>query len=161
MSPVNRRIITTDLGLLLMRIMVGVVFIFHGSQKLFGAFDGPGIQGFAGYLESLGVPLPVVSSVLAGCAEFFGGIVVLLGTGLRIGAVFPMIVMLVAVTQVHAGRFSVENNGMEYPLTLAAVLAGLILTGPGRLTLGQLIAAVRRGRGFTFSRSAPPAVQQR
>ena len=120
-----------DIGLLLIRIMVGIVFMFHGSQKLFGIFDGPGLGGFAGYLESLGMPFPFVNSILAACAEFFGGLALLLGFG------FPWINIPVAFTMLvaaytHWGAFSVQSNGMEYPLTLAFIVIGLAFTGAGQ-----------------------------
>ena len=60
--------ILNDTALLLIRLMLGVVFVFHGSQKLFGFFEGPGIEGFAGYLSSLDVPLPLLNAWLASLA---------------------------------------------------------------------------------------------
>lgn len=125
----------TDIGLLMIRGILGIVFLFHGSQKLFGAFEGPGIRGFASLLDGQGIPSPFAAAVLSGGTEFFGGLLVLLGLWLRI-AVIPMVAnMLVAVVVVHSGAFSVQNEGMEYALTLAVVLAALGLTGPGRFSV--------------------------
>ena len=62
----DRTVGTRDVGLLMIRLMLGVVFVFHGSQKLFGLFGGPGIEGFAGFLGQLGAPVPTVSALLAG-----------------------------------------------------------------------------------------------
>lgn len=126
---------TVDLGLLMMRLMLATVFIFHGSQKLFGLFGGAGVKGFAGYLESLGVPYPLFSAYLAGSAEFFGGIALLLGIGLPVAAVFICTVMLTAAFKVHGGAFSGQQGGMEYPLTLAVMTASLALLGPGRFAV--------------------------
>lgn len=124
-----------DVGLLIIRIAVSIVFIFHGAQKLFGWFDGPGLNAFAGMLEAQKVPAPVVSAVLAACAEFFGGLLVLLGLALRV-AVIPMVfTMLVAILLVHRSAFSLQHNGMEYALTLGLVLLGLGFTGAGRMSL--------------------------
>jgi putative oxidoreductase len=124
-----------DGALLLSRIMLGVVFIFHGSQKLFAAFGGHGIEGFAGFLGQLGVPFPELSAGLAASAEFFGGILLISGVGVRL-AVIPMIMtMLVASFTVHGGAFDMQKGGMEYPLTLAVMLTSLGLSGPGRYTL--------------------------
>lgn len=135
----------TDVGLLLIRAMVGVVFVFHGAQKLFGAFGGPGLDGFAGFMTKLGLPQPYLQAVLAAATEFFGGLLLLLGLGTRL-AVVPMVVtMLVASFMVHGGAFSAQANGMEYPLTLAFVLAGLGLTGAGRISLDG-----RRASGGVF-----------
>ena len=126
-----------DVGVLLIRAIIAVVFMYHGSQKLFGMFEGPGIAGFAGFLESINVPLPKVNAVMAASAEVFGGIAVLLGVGLRI-AVFPMVVtMVVAIVTVHGKAFSAQAGGMEYPLTLAIVLLGLGLTGAGRFSIDE------------------------
>lgn len=124
----------TDLGLLLIRLMVGIVFVFHGSQKLFGLFEGPGIEGFAGWLTSLGVPLPTVSAWLAGLAEFVGGLAILTGFGLRLLALPVVFTMLVACYAVRDKGFA---GGMEFPLTLGFVVAGLGLIGPGRLVLAR------------------------
>jgi putative oxidoreductase len=132
---------TADLGLLIIRLALAAVFIFHGAQKIFGAFGGPGIEGFAGALESMKVPMPRLSAWLAAVSEFGGGIILLIGTGTRI-AVIPMIfTMLVAIVKVHSKAFSLEHGGMEYALTLGCVLLGLLLLGPGRITLGRLLGA--------------------
>lgn len=129
-----------DTGLLIIRLALAAVFMYHGAQKLFGAFGGPGISGFAGFLTNLGVPLPTLSAVLAGSAEFFGGLVLLIGTGTRIAAIPMAFTMLIAVTMVHNKAFSAAAGGMEYALTLGLILVALIFTGPGRFTLGRLIA---------------------
>lgn len=125
----------SDAGLLGIRLMLGVVFMYHGAQKLFGAFGGSGIEGFAGFLESLGMPLPTLNAYMAGGTEFFGGL--LLGVGLvtRLVSIPVAFTMLVAVFMVHGSAFGAQNNGMEYPLTLAVVTLGIGLIGPGRLSL--------------------------
>jgi putative oxidoreductase len=134
-----RTVRLADVGLLLIRVMLGVVFVYHGSQKLFGAFGGPGLEGFAGFMTKMGLPMPYLQAVLAGSAEFFGGLALLLGLATRL-AVVPMVVtMLVASFMVHGKAFSVQNGGMEYPLTLAVVLVGLGLTGPGALALDAVL----------------------
>ena len=63
-----------DLGRLLLRLMVGAVFIFHGAQKLFGLFGGGGLEATAQYMESIGLPNGKLMAGLAGGAEFFCGI---------------------------------------------------------------------------------------
>lgn len=129
----------TDIGLFVIRLMLAVVFLYHGSQKLFGAFGGPGIDGFAGYLGSMSVPMPKVSAIMAACTEFLGGVVLLVGTGTRIAALPMIITMLTAFFTAHKGAFDVQKGGGEYPLTLAAVILGLALAGPGRLSIGSLL----------------------
>ena len=127
---------SVSFGLLLIRIMVGVVFIFHGSQKLFGAWGGSGLDGFAGYLETLGVPYPHASAVLAGLAEFLGGISLVTGAFLRLLAIPLVITMLVAIFTAFPGKgFDAQKGGMEYPLTLLVVVAALAIMGPGEYAL--------------------------
>ncbi len=136
-----------DWGLLAIRMMLAAVFLFHGSQKLFGIFGGPGIEGFAGWLGSMNVPAPTINAYLAAGTEFFGGVALLLGVATRI-AVIPMVVtMLVAIVTVHGSAFSAQEGGMEYPLTLAVVLAGIGLTGAGKLSLdARLITTLKAKR---------------
>jgi putative oxidoreductase len=131
------RITPADVGLLLIRLMLGVVFIYHGAPKLFG-----GLDGFAGYLGGLGVPLPTVAALLAALAEFLGGLLLIAGLYFRLALWPTVITMLVAAFMVHGHAFNVQDQGMEYPLTLAVMVAGLALTGPGALTVGKLL-----GRG--------------
>lgn len=142
MSHGTIRIKLADVGLLLIRCMVGVVMSFHGSQKLFGVFGGSGIGGMIGYLQSKNVPLPTVSAWAAALAEFAGGLVLIAGVGVRAVVPFTVFTMLVAAFMSHGGAFDSQKGGMEYPLTLAVVMLGILLTGPGALTarrLGKLL----------------------
>lgn len=131
----NKTPLMPDLGLLLIRLMLGAVFLFHGAQKLFGAFDGPGISAFAGALESLGIPLPMAAAVCAALAEFVGGLALVTGLFMRPIIVTTAFTMFVAAFKVHGAAFSAENNGMEYPLTLGVVTVALFLTGSGKFAL--------------------------
>ncbi|MEZ6190097.1 MAG: DoxX family protein [Phycisphaerales bacterium] len=133
-----------DAGLLGMRLMLGTVFAFHGSQKLFGAFDGPGIDGFAGFLASIGMPLPTLNAYMAGGAEFFGGLLLASGVFARLASIPVTFTMLVAAFMVHSSGFDARTGGMEYPLTLAVIVAGIGLVGPGRLTLTNAFFALRK-----------------
>ncbi len=133
----------TDAGLLGIRVMLGAVFMFHGAQKLFGAFGGPGIEGFAGFLGSQGVPFPMLNAYMAGGAEFFGGLLLLVGVLARLVSIPVAFTMFVAAFMVHRHAFSSQHGGLEYPLTLAVVTAGIGLIGPGRLTLVNAIKAAR------------------
>lgn len=142
-----------DLGLLFTRSMVGIVFAFHGSQKLFGWFEGPGISGAAGFFEQLGIPLPTVSAVMAGGTEFLGGLALLLGVGARLASVPLVFTMLVAIVTAHPDAFAASKNGMEYPLTLAFVTAGIGLLGPGRIRLP--IGSIESGSASSRSQHPP------
>lgn len=125
---------SADAGLLLTRLMLGVVFTFHGMQKLFGLFGGHGIEGTAGFFEQLGIPFPTASVVLAGGAELIGGLALLTGWFARPAALALAGTMLVAALSAHSG-FDAQTGGMEYPLTLAVLSVALALSGPGRFTL--------------------------
>lgn len=126
---------STDLGLFVIRAMLGIVFMFHGAQKLFAWFGGNGLDAFAQFLAKLDVPMPQLSAYLAGGAEFFGGAALLLGLWTRLVSVPLVITMMVAAFAVHGGTFSAQAGGMEYPLTLGVVTFGLLLAGGGRLSL--------------------------
>jgi putative oxidoreductase len=128
-----------DLGLLIMRVMLGVVMTYHGSQKLFSWFGGGGMEGFASALSSMNVPLPALSAYLAAGAEFFGGAALLLGLATRLAAIPVLVTMLVAALVAHWGAFGAPQ-GMEYPLTLASMALGIGLLGPGRFSLDSLLA---------------------
>lgn len=115
--------------------MIGIVFIFHGGQKLFGLWGGYGIAGTAEFMASINIPLPTLSAIVAGTAEFFGGIALILGVLVRFSSASLTFTMLVAAFSVHGGAFSAQNNGLEYPLTLAIVALGLAFAGAGQLTI--------------------------
>jgi putative oxidoreductase len=123
-----------DAGLLVIRIMLAVVFIYHGGQKLFG-----GLDGFAGHLGNMGVPAPQVAAFLAALSEFGGGLVLLAGVAFRWTLPFLVFTMLVAYFKGHGGNFSAQAGGGEYALTLGLVVLGLILTGPGAFGLTGLL----------------------
>ncbi len=136
----------TDLGLLLVRLALAMVFLFHGSQKLFGAFGGYGLQGTSQWMASIGIPLPLFSTTLAALSEFVGGLALLTGVMLRPAMVPLFFTMVTAAFVGHAGKgYDVQQGGMEYPLTLLLVIAGLFCTGAGRYA-------------FAFRRSAQEAL---
>jgi putative oxidoreductase len=129
----------TDLGLLAIRGMVGFVMFYHGAQKLFSWFGGKGISGFAGFLKDKGFPLPELNAYIAGGAETFGGLMLMAGLLARIVSIPLAITMLVAFFVGHGGVFNAMKGGGEYALTLAVVIIGLGLTGPGRLSVDGLV----------------------
>jgi putative oxidoreductase len=126
-----------DWGLLVLRLALGGSFLLHGSQKLFGAFGGHGLDAFSQMIGGLGLPgSALLWGALAAGSEFFGGLAVLLGVLTEFGALAIAAVMIVAIWKVHGknGYFSTDN-GYEYPLLILAVCAALILAGPGWLAL--------------------------
>ncbi len=134
-----------DAALLILRVMVGMIGVFHGSQKLFGAFGGPGPRGFASHLETLGVPLPLVNAYLAGLAECAGGLLVGIGLFTRPAAIPFAFTMAVAIWSEWNGGFDAGGGGgFEYPLTVLAILGAVFLAGPGRYS-GDHIFRSRAG----------------
>ena len=125
----------TNLALLLIRIAAGLVFLYHGSAILFGAFGGPGPQGFAAFMHA-----PAIVGYLVGLAQFGGGLAILTGLLVRIGAVCVIIVMLGAIFLVHLPHgFDISKQGMEYALTQLLVALALLIAGGGTYSLGSLL----------------------
>src|SRR5437588_871957 len=129
-----------SVGLLILRIVVGALFIGHGTQKLFGWFGGHGIDGTGGFFESLRYRNGPAMATLAGLAEAGGGSLVLLGLVTWLGAAAIFGVMLNAMVSVHVknGIWN-SNGGVELPLAFSAAAICLAFTGPGRYSFDQAI----------------------
>jgi len=128
-----------DIGLLVLRLAVGLILAAHGAQKLFGWFGGYGIAGTAGFFESLGFRPGKLQALLAGSAEFFGGLLLAAGLATPLAALLIVSVMLVAIVSVHAGKgLFASKGGYEYNLVLAATAAALAFTGPGAWSIDAL-----------------------
>jgi putative oxidoreductase len=125
-----------DIGLLLVRIAVGLLVAGHGAQKLFGSFGGYGIAGTGGFFESLGYRPGKPLAVLAGLGEFVGGLLLLFGWFTPFGAAAVIGVMANAVASAHWGKGPwATSGGWELPVTNAAVAAMLAFTGTGEVSL--------------------------
>ena len=126
---------TSNLALLILRVACSLPVLYHGSAILFGAFGGPGPQGFAGFMH-----MPVVVGYLVGLAQFAGGLAILLGALQRIGSVFIIIVMIGAIYLVHLPHgFDINKGGYEFALTVLLVALGLLITGPGAYSLRGIL----------------------
>jgi putative oxidoreductase len=127
---------TAATGLLLARVVLGLLMAAHGSQKLFGWFGGHGLAATGGMFESLGFRPGKTFATVAAATEFTSGLLVLLGLLGPIGPALMISVMIVAAASVHLrnGLFA-ANNGIEVPLLYAAGAAALALTGPGAYSL--------------------------
>lgn len=125
-----------NLGLLIIRLIVGLTLAGHGAQKLFGWFGGYGLKGTGGWLESIGVKPGVLMAFVAGLLELVGGLLFAAGLFTPVASAMIVIIMLVAIFKVHAQNgFWVSSNGFEYNLVLIAVAVGVALIGPGAYVL--------------------------
>lgn len=127
-------------SLLFLRLFIGVIFMMHGSQKLFGAFGGPGL---AGMMHQMGPVLGILVTI----GEFFGGLGMIAGVLTRFSAAALIVIMLGAIATVHGKNgFFVQTQGFEYPLALIGLLLPVLLAGPGPFTfLRGLFGRVPRG----------------
>ncbi len=141
---------SSDIGLAILRIGVGLLFIGHGSQKLFGVFNGPGLDGAAGMFQKMGVQQPRSVATAVALTELTGGAGLALGllTPLACGAVAA--VMLGAIALAHWPRFWVTEEGIEYPLVnlLIATLFGF--AGPGGWSLDAAIGSEDLPNPWTY-----------
>jgi putative oxidoreductase len=138
------RILATNAGWapLAMRIPVGIIFVAHGAQKLFGAFGGYGLEGTGQFMASLGLTPGYLMALLAGSAEFFGGLALLFGVLVRPAAAALAFAMLVAIFSVHIGNgLFMDKNGYEFGLALLAASVSLLISGAGRLSVDAAVTA--------------------
>jgi putative oxidoreductase len=129
-----------DLGLLIIRLVLGLTFAGHGAQKLFGWFGGYGPKGTGGWMESIGIKPGVLMAVLAGLAELLGGLLFAGGLLTPVAAVLIVLTMLVAIVKVHAPNgYWADKGGIEYMVLLIAVAVGVALIGAGAYSFDALM----------------------
>ena len=136
------RVLSTNAGWapLALRIPVGIILIAHGGQKLFGLFGGYGLAGTGQWMDSVGIHPGYLMALLAGSAEFFGGLALLFGLLVRPAAAVVAFTMLVAIFSVHISKgLFMANNGYEYALALLAVTVALLMSGAGRLSVDEAL----------------------
>ncbi|MEU2793624.1 MULTISPECIES: DoxX family protein [unclassified Streptomyces] len=134
-----------DVGLLVLRLAVGLTMAAHGAQKLFGWFGGGGLDGTEQFFTASGYPAGKAMAVVAGLSETLGGL------GLAVGLLTPLAGAAIVGTMVNAlavkwggGFFAPE--GVEYELLLTAGAGALALTGPGRYAIDRLLPVLRAHR---------------
>jgi putative oxidoreductase len=125
-------------GIAILRAVVGGLFIGHGLQKLLGKFGGFGLEGTAGWMESVGMRPGKVHATAAGLAETGGGALLVAGAATPVAASALTGSMTVAIAKVHGanGVWS-QNGGYEFPLTMIAALFAITASGPGELSLDR------------------------
>lgn len=125
-----------SLGLLIIRLAVGLTLAGHGTQKLFGWFGGYGLKGTGSWMSSIGLKPGITFALLAGSAELAGGLLFSVGHWLYVAAVLIVLTMLGAIASIHFRfGFWVRQNGMEYNIIMIAVSVGLALVGAGEYKL--------------------------
>jgi putative oxidoreductase len=146
-----RKLLSTpnDMTLTLVRLVLGIVFFAHGAQKMLGWFGGYGFSGTMGFFTHNGIPVPL--AFLAICAEFFGGLGLIVGLLSRIAAFGIMVNMLVAIVTVHRfnGLFmnwfgNQKGEGYEYHLLAIVLCLVVMIKGAGALSIDRAIAGAEK-----------------
>jgi putative oxidoreductase len=135
-TPTQRQI---DLGLTILRAVVGAIFIAHGGQKLF-VF---GLDGVAGGFAQMGIPMAAVLGPMVGLLEFFGGIALIGGFLTRLVSLGLASTMIVAILQVHLPAGFFNPGGIEFPLSLLGGSVMLAITGAGRWSVDSILGRTR------------------
>jgi putative oxidoreductase len=135
-----------DVGLLILRVVVGGLFIGHGTQKLFGWFGGGGLDGTGGWYESLGHRPGRRMAAVAGTAEAGGGLLLVLGLLTPLGSAAILGVMIAATLAVHIDKgLWNANGGFEFPLVMATAALALAMVGPGSISLDEALDLANGG----------------
>lgn len=119
-----------DLSLLLIRLVLGIIFLFHGSQLLFGLFEGPGLTGVTKQMGPVGY--------LVAIGQFFGGLGLVVGVLTRFSAAALIVIMIGAIFMVHLKNgFSSQHGGYEFNLALIGLALPVLIAGPGKYTIAR------------------------
>jgi putative oxidoreductase len=139
----TQRLLATDAGwaALALRVPVGIIFAAHGAQKLFGWFGGYGLEGTGQFMASLGLAPGYLMALLAGLAEFLGGLALVAGLLVRPAGAALAFAMVVAIFSAHIDKgLFVANNGYEFALALAAVAVALTFSGAGPASVDRALS---------------------
>jgi len=129
-----------NIGLLLIRLVVGLLFMGHGAQKLFGWFGGYGIKGTGEFFDSIGLKPGGKMALLAGVAELIGGALFILGLLTPLAGLVIAATMVIAIWKVHgANGIWATRSGYEYNLVLLVVALAVSVMGAGAYSLDAII----------------------
>jgi len=135
------RLISTNesWGLLVLRLVTGTIFIVHGLPK-FGLGGDSGLAELAGWLGSIGIPLPMLNAIMLASSEAIGGAMLIIGFFTRFAAATQVIAMLVAVFMVHYSHGLAGEGGYQFALLLGAAAFVLMMDGAGRLSVDRMMS---------------------
>ena len=140
-----------DTGLAVLHIVVGLLFVGHGAQKLFGVFGGYGVEGTGAFMESLGLRPGRLHAAAAGSGELVGGSLLALGLLVPLGAALIVAVMTTATLTAHRGKgLWASDGGFELPLVYAAVAFALAAVGAGDASLDAAFDLDLAGLGWAL-----------
>lgn len=124
-----------------LRLIAGLIFTAHGSQKLFAWFGGYGLDGTGQWMESIGLAPGYLMALMAGSVEFFGGLLLIVGFLTRPTSFVLTITMIIAIFTAHINNgLFMANNGYEFALALLAISISLMFGGAGKLSLDNAVA---------------------
>lgn len=137
------------------RVLIGGLFLGHGTQKLKGWFGGPGIDGFAAGMEAMGMHPPRRNAYAAGLSETVGGALLAAGLLTPLASASLTGTMLVAIEKAHrsSGTWN-ANGGWEYNAVLIAAVLAIAEDGPGTFSLDHLLGIEKRGVGYAIAAAA-------
>lgn len=123
-----------------LRLIAGIIFTAHGAQKFFAWFGGYGLEGTGQWMDSIGLSPGLTMALLAGSAEFFGGLLLVVGFLTRPTSFVLAITMIVAIFSVHINNgLFISNNGYEFGLALLAISLTLLIQGGGRHSVDSIL----------------------
>ncbi|HZO49918.1 MAG TPA: DoxX family protein [Gaiellaceae bacterium] len=141
-----------SVALLVLRAVVGALFVGHGSQKLFGWFRGHGLRGTASFFEGIGLRPGVPLAFLAGAAELSGGLLLGFGLFVPVAALLLAAVMATAIATVHwKNGVWAQDGGFEFPLVMATVAFAVAAIGAGSISLDHAFGVSWHGLGWAIA----------
>ena len=146
-------------GRLIARLIIGAIFVGHGTQKWFGWFDGPGLRGASKMMNSLSMRPARENAIAASASETIGGAMIVAGAFTPAAASTLIATMITAIRKVHfKNGFWAADKGYEFNLALIAGLLVLVDGGPGRLSVDRALGIECTGSRWALATLAAGAV---